>query len=647
MQRERSALDSFPEPIDLNQGSHPSNTPMDHSASWDNMLNPVENRLSNYMLGPTDGSVSCINAANETSQIFSGWDRGESSSSANNIQDGDDSKTNLGWSAFYNSRSGSDPTSENWSFEPRSNISISSRSSNTNNYSSNHASLNLNSNNGHVMETEQIPKFYASSSNVGPFSGSSSASLENNDASFGNWGSSCKRKALEGTSGQFYPGGSSSSNQNIMQHPGNLSISSPPFDLSPTNYSQQISASNGVGINRQSPGFFPSPSVPAVSESSSRNFTTRSNHGRHERVLFDTPRGTSMNPNLRSPMTMPMNPNLNQSHLVHVNEARGMHPYPWNGSYGSRSSSSFMVSGERNSGAREEVNNVRSSRRNTLADYSLTVSAPETRNIPQDQIDWSFAPGTSLSSRNHSSGSRVGPSSGGRSSWLPHQNQTSQNHQRLSEAGGPWIPFHRVESESGVRRSQFTHLPSTSSSSDEAATSSRAQHQLDQRSAALLLDMPGEDINGWRALAAVEGRHRLIRQMLTAMRRGVHLQAEEYMLVDPFISGFAELHDRHRDMRLDVDNMSYEELLALEERIGNVSTGLNEEQIRGSMKQRKYEAMRVLPNLEPCCICQENYITGDDIGILECGHEFHTGCIKQWLTVKNLCPICKTTALET
>lgn len=32
------------------------------------------------------------------------------------------------------------------------------------------------------------------------------------------------------------------------------------------------------------------------------------------------------------------------------------------------------------------------------------------------------------------------------------------------------------------------------------------------------------------------------------------------MLIDPFINGYAELHDRHRDMRLDVDNMSYEVL---------------------------------------------------------------------------------------
>jgi E3 ubiquitin-protein ligase Arkadia len=31
------------------------------------------------------------------------------------------------------------------------------------------------------------------------------------------------------------------------------------------------------------------------------------------------------------------------------------------------------------------------------------------------------------------------------------------------------------------------------------------------------------------------------------------------MLFDPMIyHGMAEMHDRHRDMRLDVDNMSYE-----------------------------------------------------------------------------------------
>ncbi|XP_011088238.1 E3 ubiquitin-protein ligase MBR2 [Sesamum indicum] len=712
MQRGRGALDSFPEPIDLNQGSVASNTSMDHSASWGNMLNPVENRLSNYMLASTDGNVSCTNTANECGPSFSGWDRGESSSSAN-MQD-EDSKMRLGWSSsFYASES--DSRSEDWSFEPP-NISSSSyvgnqvtgRSLNLQNYSSNCGSLNVSPNHGNLREhdyhrglgtgiphslyksghseMDQIPTFYASSSNIGTSAGSSSTFSENTDASgssFGTWGSSCKRKALEGTSGQFYPGGSSSSNQpmekSVMQHPfpgcysapGNLSISTGPLNLSPTNHSEQLNPSGGFGMTRVAPGSFRSSSVPGVAESSARNFIMRSNHGRHESIPFDTPRGTSVrnfgvyaampsrpisnaeSSELRSPATLPINPNstLIQPHLMHVNEARGMHSYPWNGSFSSRggsSSSSFVVSGERGPGASEEVN-ARSSRRNNL-EYPMTISAPETRNVLQDQIDWSFAPGTSASSsRNHASGSRIGSGSGGRTSssaWLPHQNQTSQNHQRLSETA-PWIPFPRVESESGIRRSHFALLPSASSSSDEAASSSRAQHQLDQRSAAFLMDVPGDDINGWRALAAVEGRHRLIRQVLNAMRRGIHLQAEDYMLIDPFINGFAELHDRHRDMRLDVDNMSYEELLALEEQIGNVSTGLTEEKIKSCMKQRTYEAMGVSSNMEPCCICQEDYISGDDIGILDCSHEFHSGCIKQWLTLKNLCPICKMTGLGT
>ncbi|PAL64509.1 hypothetical protein CEJ83_20840 [Acinetobacter baumannii] len=52
-------------------------------------------------------------------------------------------------------------------------------------------------------------------------------------------------------------------------------------------------------------------------------------------------------------------------------------------------------------------------------------------------------------------------------------------------------------------------------------------------------------------------------------------------------------------------------------------------------------------DLEPCCICQEEYTDGDDLGVLDCGHNFHTDCIKLWLMRKNLCPICKTTALPT
>ncbi|KAG5033957.1 hypothetical protein JHK87_008867 [Glycine soja] len=115
-----------------------------------------------------------------------------------------------------------------------------------------------------------------------------------------------------------------------------------------------------------------------------------------------------------------------------------------------------------------------------------------------------------------------------------------------------------------------------------------------------------------------------------------------------FLSGIADVHDRHGDMRLDVDNMSYEELLALEERIGNVSTGLSEETLSKLLKQRKHSVEKGSEtDAEPCCVCQEDYGDGNDIGTLDCGHDFHSSCIKQWLMQKNLCPICKTTGLAT
>lgn len=157
-----------------------------------------------------------------------------------------------------------------------------------------------------------------------------------------------------------------------------------------------------------------------------------------------------------------------------------------------------------------------------------------------------------------------------------------------------------------------------------------------------------------RTLAAAgEGRGSImseqIRQVLDLMRRGEGLRFEDVMILDrSVIFGMADIHDRHRDMRLDVDNMSYEELLALEERIGNVSTGLSEEAIVSRLKRQKYVLSKTDdPETEPCSICREEYKNGEDLGALECGHNFHTECIKQWLTHKNLCPICKTTGLHT
>ncbi|KAF7836677.1 putative E3 ubiquitin-protein ligase ZFP1 [Senna tora] len=124
--------------------------------------------------------------------------------------------------------------------------------------------------------------------------------------------------------------------------------------------------------------------------------------------------------------------------------------------------------------------------------------------------------------------------------------------------------------------------------------------------------------------------------------------------------------DHHRDMRLDIEDMSYEaskqtqlayftiELLALGERIGNVSTGLSEESVSTLMKTRIYVTSTAInpeeeatedQETDSCIICQDKYKNREKIGILECGHEYHADCLKKWLHVKNVCPICKSEAL--
>ncbi|KAJ8477804.1 hypothetical protein OPV22_021531 [Ensete ventricosum] len=100
------------------------------------------------------------------------------------------------------------------------------------------------------------------------------------------------------------------------------------------------------------------------------------------------------------------------------------------------------------------------------------------------------------------------------------------------------------------------------------------------------------------------------------------------------------LLDQNRDMRLDIDNMSYEELLALEERIGNVCTGLSEETILRCMGEMVYHS-NYIQEEGLCAICLEEYKDKEKLGTLNCGHDFHVGCISQWLQMKNVCPICK------
>ncbi|XP_024520868.1 E3 ubiquitin-protein ligase MBR2 [Selaginella moellendorffii] len=141
-----------------------------------------------------------------------------------------------------------------------------------------------------------------------------------------------------------------------------------------------------------------------------------------------------------------------------------------------------------------------------------------------------------------------------------------------------------------------------------------------------------------------------ILQALERVERDEDLTREQLIMLEAttFLFGGIGLHDDHSDWRLDIDNMSYEELLALGDRIGTVSTGLSEDTIVQQLKRTKYAAALARSSEDSdvkCCVCQEEFEEGVELGTINCGHNYHMDCIRQWLVRKNSCPICKATAL--
>ncbi|ETO13543.1 hypothetical protein RFI_23825 [Reticulomyxa filosa] len=46
-------------------------------------------------------------------------------------------------------------------------------------------------------------------------------------------------------------------------------------------------------------------------------------------------------------------------------------------------------------------------------------------------------------------------------------------------------------------------------------------------------------------------------------------------------------------------------------------------------------------NAPACAVCMADYVEGDVINTLPCGHEFHKDCVAKWLPIKKICPLCR------
>ena len=87
------------------------------------------------------------------------------------------------------------------------------------------------------------------------------------------------------------------------------------------------------------------------------------------------------------------------------------------------------------------------------------------------------------------------------------------------------------------------------------------------------------------------------------------------------------------------DAMTYEQLLQLEDNVGNVSKGLSAQQFE-KLPITKYKKEKYSENFQ-CIICMEEFNEGEKVKVLPCGHIFHPNCIKEWLMKQKSCPFCK------
>ncbi|KAI9188244.1 hypothetical protein H9P43_002635 [Blastocladiella emersonii ATCC 22665] len=51
--------------------------------------------------------------------------------------------------------------------------------------------------------------------------------------------------------------------------------------------------------------------------------------------------------------------------------------------------------------------------------------------------------------------------------------------------------------------------------------------------------------------------------------------------------------------------------------------------------------LAIAPEDATCAICIDEYQPGDDLVLLPCKHVYHNACLREWLAVSKLCPMCK------
>jgi len=108
------------------------------------------------------------------------------------------------------------------------------------------------------------------------------------------------------------------------------------------------------------------------------------------------------------------------------------------------------------------------------------------------------------------------------------------------------------------------------------------------------------------------------------------------------------LEEANRDFHnylydINIEDISYEELITLIEATGRVSKGLSAQSI-AKLEQFTYGSNSKDhldgDDQEKCVICQYEYEEGNKVMRLPCTHQYHYECIQQWLQDNKVCPLC-------
>ncbi|KAG2575211.1 hypothetical protein PVAP13_7KG420800 [Panicum virgatum] len=659
MQGQRNSMEHFTDVFGFEIGSSSGNPVIDQQAYWNNVLGSVESQnLQGYQMNHSDATIPYGNEPQQDGTFLGFWESGEASSSGSALNYGSSSNVktehlNIGGDLRIGERRlvADNDLSLDVDINLNANANdLRGQSSNVNCASQGPEQYSGRDRNGinaqpsdlrlhpyrtFLLGAEETDSFTLNPSEnpLGDFSLMQEGIHQRPGGSLDGRRLACKRKNIEGANGQSSAGAStifSHRNDNAFHNIASSSYNPAPIRNSSSPNCLLIPSS----IEDQLPGYGTSAALSSGSYDLHGGINNAGNSQRSFRARTTTAQqiapctvwpsanairlSNSWNHQPPHPQSTFDDP---QEVIPVVSSLNLQYQHPMNATGVPQAANRYTGHGASSSRAGSLDNRVIGSeevlRRNVVpTSYSDLVppTAVDLRRLVPEPSNWSSdGRGTAISgtippvSRANTS-STVNPPGGS-----THQNLSRRHTRNLSEIG-------RL---SGALRG----------------------HQPPRLRSGFLLERQGDGVWGVPlSMRGREGRRLMeIRNALEMIHRGENVRLESIFY------GGVDIHDRHRDMRLDIDNMSYEELLALEERIGNVNTGLSEEAVIKLLKQRKFSSWRLKASLdhEPCCICQEEYVDGDDLGSLDCGHDFHAGCIKQWLVLKNVCPICKSTALKT